>query len=163
RSAVRPVVLESALETSRVTADILYTLGQLLAAPATNSAVLRGVVSCSPPVGLERFPAKVMLQGTSFSTLADLSGHYEFHQLPPGTYEVVALQPGGGLSRSSVNLAASKTKICHFTLAAATTNLVRNGDFQLSWLRAGAPDCWYHTVNGWEGEVIPLKDGQRYR
>jgi hypothetical protein len=163
RSAVRPVVLESALETSRVTADVLYTLGQLFSVASTNSALLRGVVSCAPPVGLERFPAKLILQGTPFSTLADLSGHYEFRQLPPGAYEVAAIQPGGGLGRSSVKLIAGETKICPFTLANATANLARNGDFQLTWLRAGAPDFWYHTANGWEGEVVPLKDGQRYR
>ena len=163
QSAVRPVVLESALETSRMTADVLHTLGQILSGPATHSTALQGVVSCPPPVGLERFPAKVVLAGTSFSTLADLSGHYQFRQLPVGTYEVAALRPGGALSQTTVKLVAGETNVSHFTLTGATTNWVRNGDFRLSWLRAGSPDCWYYNVNGWEGEVIPLQEGQRYR
>src|SRR5258706_35214 len=35
RTATEPVVLESALETSRVTADLLHTLGQLLGSAAS--------------------------------------------------------------------------------------------------------------------------------
>jgi hypothetical protein len=48
-------------------------------------------------------------------------------------------------------------------LSAREPNLVRNGNFKLQWTRAGRPDCWYPAKGAWEGEIIPLKIGQRYR
>jgi hypothetical protein len=49
------------------------------------------------------------------------------------------------------------------TLPAAPANLIRNGDFFLRWLRPDAPDCWTRTDLGWEGEIVPLEKGRRYR
>lgn len=165
RKAVEPLVLECALETSRVTADLLHTLGQLSQNSSKESATLHGTIACDPAAGpLGRFPAKAVLQGTTFSTLADLSGKFEFRNLPPGKYDLCAFRAGsGGLARATVDLRASETNDCLITLPKTSANLVRNGDFSLNWAKPDAPDCWYRTASAWEGETIPLKVGQRYR
>ena len=164
RVAVEPLVLECALETSRVTADLLHSLGQLAQKPLKESVTLHGTISSEPPAGpLGRFPAKIVLEGTTFSTLADLSGKFEFRNLPPGKYELCAFRGGSGLSRVAVNLRSGETNDYPIALPKAPANLVRNGDFSLSWAKTDAPDCWYRTSNAWEGEIIPLKIGQRYR
>src|ERR1051325_1353005 len=98
RGTVQPIVLESALETSRVMADLLHTLGRLGRTPTPGTATLRGTISSSnPPGALERFPVKVVLQGTPYSTLTDASGRFEFRNLPPAKYQLSAFPPGHGL------------------------------------------------------------------
>jgi hypothetical protein len=163
RSTVRPVVLESAIDSARLTADLLHTLGQVWPKGATGGGALRGTVSGRPPVGMERFPAKVMLQGTSFSTLANLEGSYEFRHLPASNYTVVAFRVGRGLAQTDVKLRGGETNVCDLALPGESDNLVPNGDFKLSWVRSNAPDYWYQTRAGWEGLPILLKDGQSYR
>ncbi len=164
RASVKPVVLESALETSRVMADLLLTLGRLSQKGQRGLATLHGVISSvAPPGPLDRFPAKVVLRGTSYSTLADAKGRFEFHNLPPATYQISAFRPGNGLAHSSIVLLGDKTNECAIDLPAKDSNLIRNGDFKLQWARPGQPDCWYSANGAWEGEIIPLKIGQRYR
>ena len=162
RSQTKPIVLECALETCRVAADLMHTLGQLGRAPLKGSAGLRGIITTKAAPGLERFPAKVMLERTSFSTLTDLSGHYEFRHLPPGQYTIIATRPGGGVTRAEALLAGGRTNGCSLALAGGA-NLVRNGDFKLAWARPDAPDFWNRIKSDWEGEIVPLKTGQRYR
>ena len=65
--------------------------------------------------------------------------------------------------RTSVELEAGATKESAISLASEEPNLIRNGDFKLEWARQRQPDCWYHSGGAWEGEIIPLKIGQRYR
>lgn len=165
RTAVMPIVLESALETSRVTADLLHTLGQFLPTLDTNTATLTGTILSKPVVGLERFAAKVLFEGTNISTLADLSGRYELRDLPPGNWQIATMRPGGGVAHTSVNLHAGRTNVVNLTLprSGEPENLIRNGDFKLNWVKPGAPDCWFKTGQSWEGEIIPLKNGQHYR
>jgi hypothetical protein len=62
-----------------------------------------------------------------------------------------------------VGLLADKTNECAIELPASDRNLIRNGDFKIRWARPGQPDCWYPANGAWEGEIIPLKIGQRYR
>ncbi|HEY2953081.1 MAG TPA: hypothetical protein VGK40_10885 [Verrucomicrobiae bacterium] len=162
RSQTKPIVLECALETCRVTADLLHTLGELGHVPVRDSTRLRGTITTKGPVGLERFPAKVMLERTSFSTLTDLSGHYEFRHLPAGEYSVMATRPGGGVARAEALLAEGRTNGCSLVLTGGA-NLVRNGDFTLAWVRPDAPEFWNKIKSDWEGEIVPLKPGQRYR
>jgi hypothetical protein len=163
RSAVQPVVLESALETSRVTADVLHTLAALAELPSTNSAGLRGRVDIPAGLGLEKLPAKIVLAGTGFSTLANLEGDYEFRQLPPGEYRVQAWRGGSIAKDRSVSLGNGRAVLCNLEATETAPNLIRNGDFSIRWLGGKGPDCWYQTDLGWEGEIIPLKNGQRYR
>jgi hypothetical protein len=163
RAAVEPVVLECALETSRVVADLLHTLGHLAeASPTHRTAVIGTIASKAAPL-LERVPARIVVLGTNWSTLTDRSGRFEFRGLPPGDYELVAFRPGSGSTNLPLHLAQDRTNVLHVTLPDAPANLIRNGDFRLRWLRPEAPDCWTRTDLGWEGEIIPLQPGQRYR
>ena len=162
RSKVKPGVLECALETSRVTADLLHTLGRLAQA-SPPGAVLRGTVTSAAAPGMERFAAKVVVEGTSFSTLADLDGRYEFRGLPAGEFRVTALHSGGGLASATVKLTANQTNECNFSLTPKSVNLFRNADFKLRWASTNAPDCWYPAKGNCESEVVPLRVGQRYR
>src|SRR5439155_4952818 len=95
RAAAMPIVLESALETSRVMTDLLHTLGELGRGGSKPNTILRGAVLGMVPIGpLERFPAKVVLEGTPYSTLTDLAGKFEFRNLSAGAYQIAALRPG---------------------------------------------------------------------
>jgi Carboxypeptidase regulatory-like domain len=165
RTAVMPVVLESALESSRVTADLLHTLGEFVPKLDTNRATLRGIIVSRPAVGFERFAAKLMFEGTNISTLTDVSGHYELRNLPPGEWRIAVLKPGGEVVRATVVLQAGRTNVLDLTLSKTgeTENLIRNGNSRLTWVRKDAPDCWFGTGQSWEGEVIPLKNGQHYK
>lgn len=163
QSAVRAPMLESALDCARLTADLLHAMGGLRTSPGTGTAILRGKVTSLPPVGMERFPAKIMLQDTTFSTLADLEGRFEFRNLPARNFTILAFRPGYGPTSATMNLKAAETNLCELTLSPSPFNLIPNGDFKLSWVRPGQPDYWYQTKSGWEGEPILLQDGQRYR
>jgi hypothetical protein len=161
RKAVEPVVLESALETSRLTADLLHTLG-VVASKQMNSGLLRGVVHSRAPVGLERFASKVVIEGTLYSTLADLGGNFEFRNLPAGKYKIVAFRPGSEAAVGEVQFQGG-TNMLQLTLGERSSNLIRNGDLALNWKQRGAPDCWDFWQGTWNGEIIPLKVDQKYR
>ena len=161
RGGAEPLILECALETSRVTADLLHTLGSFVEAGDGLSA-LQGKIVSREPFGGDRFPGKVVLEGTSYSTVADSSGRFEFRDLPPGVYRLLALRAGNGVLRSNVTLLAGPNDF-ELPLPTTSANLIRNGDFTIEWVRQGEPDCWLRTKNSWEGEVIPLVVGQRYR
>jgi hypothetical protein len=165
RTAVEPVVLESALETSRVTADLLHTLGYLsrfAANPEATAALVGTVLSTNAPE-MEKVPARILLLGTNVSSLTDPSGRFEFHRLPPGPLRLGIFRPGNGATNIDVVLQPGKTNRLNILLPRSPASLVRNGDFKIKWVRPDAPDCWQHTALGWEGEVIPLKRGQAYR
>ncbi|MDB6138160.1 MAG: hypothetical protein JWO94_1232, partial [Verrucomicrobiaceae bacterium] len=102
RSSTEAIVLESALEVSRVVADLLHTLGALAGQLPDKGTTLTGSISSAPPPGLENVPAKVMILGTLYSTLADASGHYEFKELPAATYRVAVLRAGNQVQTTTV-------------------------------------------------------------
>ena len=60
-------------------------------------------------------------------------------------------------------LVANQTVELNVALPRSEPNLIRNGDFKLEWAKVQQPDCWYHAGASWEGEIVPLKIGQRYR
>src|SRR4051812_15608047 len=131
RKAVKPIVLECALETSRVMADLLHTLGQLSQKGGKDTGTLRGVISAGVPTGpLARFPAKIVLEGTAFSTLADNDGHFTFRNLPPARYQMAVFRPSAELVRTSVELEAGGIKESAISLPSEQPNLIRNGDFK---------------------------------
>ena len=163
RKAVEPVVLESALETSRLTADLLHTLGAISGKPMTNVGVLRGLITSSAPVGMERFPTKIIVDGTSYSTLAGSGGAFEFRNLPSGRYKLIALRAGNGPATTEVDVREGQTNQCRLVLSDQSSNLIRNGDFAIRWKEKFAPDCWDFWQGTWNGEIIPLKSGQKYR
>jgi hypothetical protein len=74
RPHVEPLALESATETAKVTADVIHTLMTLAAQPPPRSgASLVAEVSAPPVTGMDMVGAKLMLIGTNYSTLAELS------------------------------------------------------------------------------------------
>lgn len=176
REPVEPVVLESALETARVTADLLHTLGFLAAKPAAG-APLSGKVGwqkSSHPT-LDRLPAKVVLLGTDFSTLTGPDGAFVFRHLPEGDYQLVALAPGASSAPAGISLKGGGLSLPELALVAGTSgNLLRNADFQLHWSAAEALDHWTMKtppgklagktpVRDWDGEWLPLEKGAAYR
>jgi hypothetical protein len=163
RSAVEPVVLECALETSWVVADLLHTLGHLAPVNVSGMAAVSGVVESKSPPLMERVPSRVVVLGTNWSTLTDAAGRFEFRGLTAGNYQAVVFRPGSGATNVTLRLIAGRTNSVRVTLPEAPVNLLRNGDFKLRWIRPEAPDCWTRTDLGWEGEIVPLQTGQRYR
>jgi hypothetical protein len=177
REAVEPVVLESALETARVTADLLHTLG-VLTAKTTGSATLSGRVGM-PKIehsSMSRLPAKVMLLGTVFSTLTEPDGSFSFRHLPPGEYRLVVSVPGEVSGVQLVNLAAgTPVMLDPIDLShGADGNLVRNPTLALRWVSPDGFDNWMlhppparlaakTAMRDWEGDWIPLQPGMSYR
>jgi hypothetical protein len=176
RQLVEPVVLESALETARVTADLLYTLG-VLAAKSSGGAALTGkvIVPRIDDVSLSRLPAKVILLGTAFSTLTEPDGSFSFQHLPVGEYRLVASAPGRVSEAKTVKLTTEPAVLEAVDLSRdATGNLVRNSTLTLRWISSEGFDDWSlrappgklaakTPMRDWEGEWIPLQNGATYQ
>ena len=177
RPPVEPIVLECALETARVVADLLHTLGTL-AQSQTQGASLTGLV-IRPQVQspeLTKVPAKVILLGTKFSTLTDPNGAFAFHHLPAGKYEVVVSGPGWVTEAKPVNLPPNgPANLGTINLSeSGGGNLLRNPRFQLRWVAPNQADGWMQTwrpgrpvsatgPKDWDGEWIPLENGVTYQ
>jgi hypothetical protein len=177
REPVEPVVLESALETARVTADLLHTLG-VLTAKGNGDATLRGKII--PPKldhpQLSHLPVKIILRGTLYSTLTSEDGSFSFAPLPAGEYQPVISALGVVKELPSVKLSAGAAVTLDAVdlSAVAGGNLIRNPDFTLHWVSAEGFDHWSSRmpsgrlggpkpVREWEGEKIPLQPGITYR
>ena len=176
RAAVEPIILESALESARVTADVLYTVFTLSLRPAdTLGAELIGTAVVPPLPGNDDQQVRIVLLNTDFATLATLpdgSGpdertyRFAFRNLPPGQYQVLAYRPGAQAQVLEVSLTPGKPAELHFHLAPTDPpgNLVCNPDFRLETLKAGQPDRWTKSgVDAWVGTTIALRPGKRYR
>jgi hypothetical protein len=162
RPACEPMILECALETSRVVADLLHTLGTLGDPANRDGATLRGAIRSQDPPGLGKVPAKVMLEGTLFSTLADPSGIFEFRNLPAGAYRLIFLRAGSETGSESVMLEKNGRASRDVSLR-ESGQLLRNGDFLLRWENLKTPDCWHAGREAWEGESIPVHPGLKLR
>ncbi len=166
RAEVEPIVLESALETSRVVADLLHTLGKLV--PLQTRLSPFGAVEIKPilrinTIGNPRLPIKIVLLGTKFSTLHDERSEFIFHNLPLGHFTYIAHRDGRWHQQHEFEVTKTRgigggeLHVDHWE-----PNLVRNSNFEIRWLSKDAPDCWYPTKTAWEGDLIPLQDGARY-
>ena len=172
RPLVEPVVLESALETARVTADLLHTLGVLAgkSAGGTGAALSGRIVRPKQGVGsLSGLPAKVILLGTKFSTLTAADDTFSFRHLPAGAYQVVVLVPGAVHKALPITLKnGDELSLGPIDLSEVSSgNLVRNGRFTLRWVSQELYDNWSqpkrpakmignNPMRDWEGEWIPL-------
>ncbi len=169
RRVDQPLELECALETARVTADVLHTLFERgLAGPAAGG-VLEGKVNARPPDGYAAVPAKVMLAGTDYSTTAAADGAYRFRNLPPGRYTVVVLATGYEAVRGKeIELTDGKRVRLDLDLRpdAVAGNLVRNPRFEVTWVKEGQPDAWYRDPRKggrWASAVVRVPVGRACR
>lgn len=170
RADTEPIVLESALETSRVVADLLFTLGHLAEKPPVEGGVLEGKIIGTAPRELQHLPAKVVLQDTLYSTLADSEGRYRFDHLPAGDYSLQVTQPGFARPLTHARVDSGRRTTKDITLqgeTSAVANLVRNSALASLWLDPATPDHWYRIQSRtagahWEGEMLPLSAGKTY-
>lgn len=161
RRAAEPLELESALESARASADVLHTLATLAANAPARGWEISGVIHATPVVSDGRFPAKLMIHGTNIATLAEVSGRFVLRGMSTGRHRLSIVRPGSATLETNLNVTASMTNLS-FTLR-PDANLVRNGDFKTQWIATNAPDFWTKLNLTWEGEVLALQAGQRYR
>jgi hypothetical protein len=149
------------LECARVTADVLHTLGTLVSQSPARGFELRGTVQAQPAISSGRFPARIIFDGTNIATLADASSYFVLRGLEPRIYRASVMQPGSATLKTNILVNASSTNV---VLALAPSgNLVRNSNFSTQWVQTNAPDCWMKASGAWEGEIIALQPGRRYR
>lgn len=175
RPEVEPVVLESALETARVTADLLHTLGTLAANSNADPSISGKVVfPTHPDPVLKRLPAKVVLLGTDFSTLTQPDGTFTFSNLPHGTYTLNAATPGSEIASLELSIPPKNASPLSVQLSQKPDgNLLRNPGFNMRWVSRDEPDFWQMKTlpaklaaatgqKDWNSEWVPLEDGATY-
>lgn len=164
RAEAEPLILECALESARAVADLYATLGLLVDRGGTG-ATLRGVVRGATVEGpLGRLPAKLMIEGGDYSTLASADGRYEFRNLSSGTHRLLAIKPGNEVWRGEVALPAEgATREIEMTAARIPGNMLRNPALDLHWANPSAPDLWCIRRGLWRTESIPVVAGSTYR
>lgn len=175
RLACEPLILECAQETMRAVADVTHSLLVLAAAgPRPGTAVLRGEIRASADPAFPQTPARVLLERTGISTVADpgprLPGDTEYRagfvlgDLPPDTYTVWFVRAGCRTVRKRVRLAAGERRTLSVRLPNDfhPGNRVRNADLQLRWLRPNRPDHWTFAGGAWLTDAFPIVRGGRY-
>jgi hypothetical protein len=173
-------VLESASETARVTADLLHTLVFLAeqrpeAAKQEGAGKLEASVSASTTAGLAALSAKLMLAGTSYSTMSKLvtieKGVYRalflLRNLRPGIYRAIVSRIGAQpLFVDALRIRAGAKTRSQWRLETATPgdNLASNPDFRIRWTAKG-PDQWRadEKLEAWVSDNIRVESGKSYR
>ena len=165
RAEAEPLILECANSSARAAADLLATLGAL-AGKGPKGGGLRGRVSSATVDGpLGKVPAKVMIEGTGYSTLAGSEGIYEFRNLPAGAYRLLVARPGSEVFSGVAKVSeAMQTLDVALTPARVKGNLLRNPALTLRWASQDHIDMWYKNRKvGWRSEAVPVTPGARYR
>jgi hypothetical protein len=155
RAKVEPIILESALESARVTADVLHTLFTLGLGPQPEGASLVGTVTAATLPFCDNHGARIVLMGTDYATLATTaeprpsasqwSGKYELRNLAPGDYRVLAYRTGSQVQISKpVHLESGGQTRIDIQLAATSPagNIIENPDGRLESLQPGVADRW---------------------
>lgn len=178
RAKVEPIILESALESARVAADLLYTLLTLGLAPQPEDAGLSGAVTAGAIPGRNGHGARIVLLNTDFATLAladktetkteDAAWHggYAFRNLPPGNYRVLAYRTASQFRVSEPITLKSGAQARLDILLPETDppgNLVENPDGRLAYLKPDDPDRWSKKDNTWRSSQIVLQPHTTYR
>ena len=155
RAKVEPIILESALESARVTADVLYTLFTLGLAPQPEGAGLMGTVTAATLPLRDDHGARIVLLGTDYATLATTAGprpspsqwcgKFELRNLPPGDYRVLAYRTASQVHISGpIHLEAGEPSRLDIELGATSPagNVIENPDARLESLQPGVADRW---------------------
>lgn len=161
RRAVMPVALECANECARVSADVLHTLATLAANLPPGTIELSGRIMSHEASSDARVSARMLFDGTNIATLSDSAGAFRLRGISPGTNRLVIFRPGSAVFETNLTASESMTNLV-FNLR-ATGELVRNSDFARRWVNTNAPDCWMKFGSTWDGEVLALQPGSRYR
>lgn len=176
RGKVEPILLESALESARAAADLLYTLFVLGLEPTPEGASLSGNVTAGTISGRDDHGARIVLLDTDYATLATTDksqsentawhGGYSFRNLPSGSYRVLAYRTGSQV-RISEPITLKTGVSTQFDIVLPETdpagNLLENPDGQLAYLRPDVPDRWTKKDNVWISAQVPAKPGTSYR
>ena len=168
RPAAEKLIMESALETAKMTADLLHTLGYLQSQmkPVSGAGGLAGTIT--PGRNDLLLTSKVMLLETRYSTLCDAKGHYEFRNLPPGKYRMAVMLPTCTPKFLDVTVEADKVASQDAQLV-KTNNLLRNGEQSVRFLQKDQPDGWFKELDPkpsqpqWESETLTAKPRQAFR
>ena len=155
RAKVEPIILESALESARVTADVLYTLLTLGLSPQGEGASLAGTVTAATMPLRDQHGARIVLVGTDYATLATTAeprpsdspwrGTYELRNLPPGDYRVLVYRTASQVHVSKpIHLEAGQSARLDVELKATTPagNVIENPDARVESLQPGVADRW---------------------
>jgi len=180
RSKAEPIILESAIESAKVTADVLFTVFTLGLRPDSGPgrSALQGTIAAPGAPGNDDQSPRVVLLGTNYSTLAEGStsspagqwqGKFVFHHLPPGTYQVFVYRIGAMPVTAPVELREGEVTSVAIELGPTEPvgNLVYNPEGSIRVLVPDLPDRWLVSSSGknkvWSSTVIPLKAGQKYQ
>jgi hypothetical protein len=168
RVKAEPVITECAVESARVTADVLHTLGYLRAhlKPVEGSGGLSGTIK--PGKNFELVMPKIMLLETPYSTLAGPDRHYEFRNLPARKYKAAVMLPTYAPKFFEVTVEAGKTATQDAELE-SNGNLLRNGGQTVRFLSKDQPDGWFVCLDPKPGapthftELFTAMKGQAFR
>jgi hypothetical protein len=181
REAIEPIILESALETARVTADLLYTLftlglregedqpGTCRLEVKITAPALRGNGDQSPRVVLVGTPYSTCAEGTAGSEDQPWQGVARLRNLPPGKYRLLVYRPGARPAEAEIELTANNAAEVAVELEPTEPagNLVYNPDASLFALGAPEPDRWtsapQQVGHVWRPAAVPLRPGSAYQ
>lgn len=154
RAQVEPILLESALESARATADLLYTVFTLGLQPQGEDTRLVGTVTAGLIPSRNGHGARIVLLDSDYATLAVTEGtqppgrwqgEYLFHHLKAGTYRVLAYRTASQF-RISEPIALKVGQETRLDIALPETdppgNIIENPDGRLSYLLPDVPDRW---------------------
>jgi len=178
RAAAGPMITECAEQTARVTADLLLTLGIVAEAEAKKQSSADTAdwtldIKSTSVAGFESMPARVMLLGTNYSTIADAKGSATFRQLPVGDYHAAVARHGSTIAEIKVTLEAGQHLTSPVELNGSDGNLLRYGEIgrHLRWSSPDRLEGWQSynrrgqparltKLKGWSGEPIRVTAGR---